>query len=269
MTNLCPTAEEVVRYAVEATEGNATAVLQRHVMSCDQCRSTVGSMRHIAQALRAHATVTDPESGHCLDEFALVQLVAGSPNPERRAEMVAHLSACARCRGNAAAISRVLEEPAIHTEIAKVSAVDSKSRNVRVALGSALGIAAAVTLFVIASPPPLGDEEGATPAHRDATITASIPPVAVAPTGSVETVSNIVWTSRARADLYRVTLFDTEGTVLWEAQTRDTFVVVADSIAFQAGVLYFWKVRARTGFDRWSETELVSFTIVTATPERQ
>ena len=66
-----------------------------------------------------------------------------------------------------------------------------------------------------------------------------------------------------------VTLFDTEGTVLWEAQTRDTFVVVADSVAFQAGVPYFWKVRGRTGFDRWSETELVSFTIVTATPERQ
>ena len=57
--------------------------------------------------------------------------------------------------------------------------------------------------------------------------------------------------------------------ILWEAQTRDTFVVVADSIAFQAGVPYFWKVRARTGFDRWSETDFVSFTIVTATPERQ
>ena len=267
MTNLCPTAEELLRYTLEATEGNATAALQRHIMSCDQCRSTVGSMRHAAEALRAHATVTDPESGHCLDEFALVELVAGSPNPERRAEMVAHLSACARCRGNAAAISRVLEEPAIHTEIANVSAVDSKSRKVRVALGGALGFAAAVTLFVIASP--LSDEEGATPAHRDATLTASIPPVAVAPTGSVETVYNIIWTSGAGADLYRVTLFDTEGTVLWEAQTRDTFVVVADSVAFQAGVPYFWKVRARTGFDRWSETELVSFTIVTATPERQ
>ncbi len=267
MTNRCPTAEELLRYTLDATEGKATAVLQRHVMSCDQCRSTVGSMRHTAQALRAHATVTDPESAHCLDEFALVELVSGSPNAERRAEMVAHLSACARCRGNAAAISRLLEEPAIHTEIANVSAVDSRSRNVRVALGGALGLAAAVTLFVVAGP--LSDEEGATQAHRDATLAASIPPVAVAPAGPVETVHNIVWTSGARADLYHVTLFDTEGTVLWEAQTRDTFVVVADSVAFQAGVPYFWKVRARTGFDRWSETELVSFTIVTATPERQ
>jgi hypothetical protein len=56
-------------------------------------------------------------------------------------------------------------------------------------------------------------------------------------------------------------VFDGGGSVLWETLTTDTLVVVPDGIALGAGVPYFWKVAARTSWDRWVVSDLTTFTL--------
>jgi hypothetical protein len=69
------------------------------------------------------------------------------------------------------------------------------------------------------------------------------------------------WTAVPGADRYRVTLFDADGRVLFETQVPDTIAALADSVSLQAGRPYFWKVEARTGFDRWTGSSLAEFRV--------
>ena len=45
------------------------------------------------------------------------------------------------------------------------------------------------------------------------------------------------------------------------AQLADTVAALPDSIALVAGRTYVWLVEARIGFDRWSTSGLVEFSI--------
>jgi len=63
------------------------------------------------------------------------------------------------------------------------------------------------------------------------------------------------------ADRYRVTLFDASGHVLYETQLAGTVAVLPDTVVLVAGRPYLWKVAARTGWDRWSPSELVEFSL--------
>ncbi len=64
-----------------------------------------------------------------------------------------------------------------------------------------------------------------------------------------------------QAEVYEVTLFGADA-VVWESRTRDTFAVVPDSVRVSSGVPYYWQVRARIGWDRWSQSQIAEFTIV-------
>ncbi len=75
------------------------------------------------------------------------------------------------------------------------------------------------------------------------------------------------WTSIAGADRYRVILFDAAGRVVYETQLTDTAATLPDSVTLAAGPPYLWKVEARAGWDRWSGSELVRFSI--AAPARR
>ena len=119
-------------------------------------------------------------------------------------------------------------------------------------------VAAAVAFLLIPRWP--HDED----AHRATVLTLSAPPEAVAPAGLVEAIIQFVWTSVPRADLYELTLFDQTGSILWQIQTRDTVAAVPDSLDLVPETSYFWKAEAQIGFDRWSESELVRFTITTS-----
>jgi hypothetical protein len=57
--------------------------------------------------------------------------------------------------------------------------------------------------------------------------------------------------------------------VIWVEETTDSVALVPDSLGLQAGETYFWKVRARTGWDRWSESDLTEFRIVARPDGRQ
>jgi len=63
------------------------------------------------------------------------------------------------------------------------------------------------------------------------------------------------------ADLYRVTLYDTAGEVIWQVDTRETHIAPPDMVRIEPGALYLWQVDARVGWDRWVSSELVRFSI--------
>lgn len=96
---------------------------------------------------------------------------------------------------------------------------------------------------------------------RDAEITAAISPTTIAPIGPIEALGSLVWTAVPQAEVYEVTLFGADA-VVWESRTRDTFVVVPDSVRVSSGVSYYWQVRARIGWDRWSQSQMAEFAVV-------
>lgn len=69
------------------------------------------------------------------------------------------------------------------------------------------------------------------------------------------------WSLVAGADRYRVTVFDAGGRVMYATEVADTSVPFPDSVALVPGASYLWKVDARTGFDRWTGSELAEFRV--------
>ena len=64
------------------------------------------------------------------------------------------------------------------------------------------------------------------------------------------------WSPVERADRYRVSVFDTTGTVAWRTETRDTSAILPLSAGLNSGSRYLWRVDARVGIDRWVESTL-------------
>lgn len=49
--------------------------------------------------------------------------------------------------------------------------------------------------------------------------------------------------------------------MLWERETADTSAPPQGSVMLRAGLAYYWRVEARTGFDRVAESDLTEFVI--------
>jgi len=92
-------------------------------------------------------------------------------------------------------------------------------------------------------------------------MTTTVAPNLIAPIGAVAAADTFRWTSVPRADRYRLTVFDREGTAVWEAEGSDTAMGPPKSITGERGTAYLWKVEARTGWDRWVASELVEFSV--------
>ncbi len=86
-------------------------------------------------------------------------------------------------------------------------------------------------------------------------------PAPVAPLGTVRTARELVWTPVDGADRYRVTLYDADAAVRYEAELDEPTAVLPDSVMLIAGRPYLWKVEARVGFDRWVASDLLEFRI--------
>jgi hypothetical protein len=71
----------------------------------------------------------------------------------------------------------------------------------------------------------------------------------------------MVWTSVPGAHAYEITLYDDKGSVLWEASGADTAIALPVRVALAPGRSYFWRVEARTGSERTSESDLVEFSV--------
>jgi hypothetical protein len=206
----------------------------------------------VRRTLRAQAR-TGALTPECLDDDTVAALAEGALDAAARAAVLPHLAGCSRCRGAVASVARALADSGVAREVRGVEGA-ARRRFYRIALS----LAAAATLLLVLVLPRQADDGG--PPHRDPPADASAP-VPIAPVGVVAEASPLVWTAVAGADRYRVTLSDALGVVLYETQLTDTVTALPDSIVLVSGRSYVWIVEARTGFDRWSTSRLVEFSI--------
>lgn len=202
---------------------------------------------------------SESATAECVDDDTIAALAAGGGalDPQVRASVVAHVAACPHCRAAVASVARALADPSVAREVAV--AEGRRRRFYRIALPVA---AAAVLLLLLVSP--TADNRG--PLHRGPTITATTAPVPLSPVGAVAEAATVRWGGVAGADRYRMTLFEASGRVVYETLTADTAVTLPDSILLAPGRPYLWKVEARTGFDRWTASDLAEFSIVGGRP---
>jgi putative zinc finger protein len=186
--------------------------------------------------------MTEPLDRH-LDPHEIATYVDGNVTGEARASIDAHLAACAECRAEVAQVSQIVR-----------TAPTARGVSRRIWI-PAVAAAALALLWV----GPRAFRESGTPEHRDDAVTATVAPRAIAPVGVVDRATDLVWSSVPYANNYRVRLFDADGTVLWEREAADTVVPIPDSIALRPQLLYYWRVEARTGFDRRAESDMVEF----------
>jgi hypothetical protein len=261
-----PAGEDLLRYALER-EGSHPA-LQAHVRGCAECAAAAARLRANAAALWRGADVRFERTAECLDDDMVAAMAEGSLTAEVRADAVRHLATCALCRNAVASVARALADPEV---VRAVRATDAGGvRRWAGRIGIPVGAAAAAVLLVLVLRQP-DPREGAT--HRGPPTAAtepltvqSIGAMVVAPRSPIGTVAGagvFSWGRVEGADRYRMTLFDASSAVVFETETADTVVALPDSVPLRAGQTYLWKVEARTGWDRWSPSDLVEFSIRT------
>jgi putative zinc finger protein len=185
----------------------------------------------------------DDRVGRHLEIDQVAAYVDGSLAADARRYVQAHLSACADCRAEVSDVTRAVGAP-------------PPAQRVSWGAWIATGAAAAVVLVVLPWTRPRRTE----PEHREATVTTTVAPRAIAPRGSVDAAKAFVWSAVPYADNYRVRVFDSTGTVIWESERGDTVAPLPASLVLRAGRPYYWKVEALTGFDRWVASDLLEFT---------
>jgi hypothetical protein len=234
-----------------------------------------------------------PATSDCLNEHAIAALAEGSLSAESRSAVLPHVAACARCRGAVASVARALANPDVAAEI-RASAATGPTRIHRIAR-IALPLAAAAALLLVVRLPGVGDgdppidrfppvtvpipgtsaptpapspgiDDPTPPTHRAPPITAAVAPNPTAPVGAVADARALRWDAVPGADRYRVTLFDAEGVVLYGTELPGTRAPLPDTVVLSSGRTYYWRVEARTGFDRWAASDLIGFSIAAGRP---
>ncbi len=225
-------------------------------------------MREIASLLQSPADGA-LETKDCFDELTVADILDNGVDFTQHPELILHLSACSRCRDQVTSVARALRHPSVAAEIDH-AAFPSELRVTRswrfVGLGALTAVAAAAA-FMVAGP--LAGKRASRPlvsvtnaqTHREPGMTTTTAPSLIAPIGALAAADTFRWTSVPRADRYRLTVFDRDGIVVWEADVGDTAIAWPDSIPGRRGTTYLWKVEARTGWDRWVASEMVEFSL--------
>jgi len=180
----------------------------------------------------------EPVSGH-LQSWEVAAFLDRSLSAAEQSRIEAHLADCEECR----------------TEVVEVADL-VRTQPLRRRWYLSVGLAAAAVLLVVTATIPLwrqGEES------REPVITLAPAPHLLAPVDRVALVDTLRWTSVARADRYRVRLFDANGALLFEQSTTDTLLALPASTTLQPGATYYWMVEARAGWDRWSASPLTAF----------
>jgi anti-sigma factor RsiW len=93
---------------------------------------------------------------------------------------------------------------------------------------------------------------------REQPVAAVQAPTPLEPVGAATGGVEFRW-KPAGGPRFRVVLFDSTGSALFEQTTTDAKLGLPDSIALFPGRLYLWKVEVETGVDRWLSSDLVPF----------
>ena len=155
----------------------------------------------------------------------------------RRVE--AHLASCDECRREVVEVSRTLRS--------------SRNRKPWVALGTLAAAASIVGVLLLApGARELGSPEAAAVrADGGALVDEGIPEIeVVSPTNAARIAREsplFVWKSNANLAIYRFTLTDESGDVLWSESTTDTVLSLTSEVILQPSTTYFWHVDALLG----------------------
>ena len=190
---------------------------------------------------------TSLNAGISMAHFAPEQIAAflgQTLAPDERRRVESHLLECGECRTEVLEVERIARS------------VPGPRRWAAVPILAAAAAALVLVVTQIGRP--------AAPVHREPTVQSSLAPATVTPSGSVARLEQLAWTGVVGADRYRVAVFDADGRVLWETTVSDTATSVPPSIAvlLDPSAAYFWSVRARVAWDRWTESGLTEFRVV-------
>jgi hypothetical protein len=272
MTN-CATPAELLLVVIADPNSGAPEDWSGHVESCRTCRARLYELQARLPSLAKTYGVT---AAH-LDDFAFSEVAGASRMSELADSAIAHLSHCEPCRREQAEIVKLLRDPLVRAELdrdrplslvagdadARVT-LERTSRGRRPYLTriAAAGLAAAAALFIaVRVLPSNGPGAETSAALRHATIDVAHASVPVAPRGEVRHVDAMVWTSVPHADLYRVSIFNSQGQVVWEAEVSDTTATPPVELLQQSSGELRWRVKARTSFDQWIDSDFAEFSL--------
>lgn len=250
----CPSDAVLMQYALSADDSAVVA----HVARCERCRSVLAELGGLAGELRRAGAVAAPAE-ECVDELVIARVADGGGT----AAELAHLAQCAACRADVLAVASATRQGTVAAEIENLERHAANGWGRRVLALGAAAAAIAVTVVLARSPAAAPAAAPAVDAvYRDAPPVATEDPVVVTPADVVASRPiRLVWRPTAEARQYRVTVFDIEGSIVWEGATADTAAAVPSSVPLAEGVAYWWRVEARVGFDRWTQSELASFSV--------
>jgi hypothetical protein len=196
-----------------------------------------------------------------VDRGLVERYLAGTLSEAEVEAFESHYLTCTRCQNElrlAAAIRDVLPEVQEAAPAPDVSpAAPSRRWLGRHARAGAVAAAIAAVLAGVVLLQPSRESLQ----HREPVPETAAVPTVEAPIGEVRTVNEFRWAPVASADLYKLTLYNLAGDVVWEVDTRETHVALPDAPRLEPGALYLWQVNARVDWDRWVSSELARFRI--------
>jgi hypothetical protein len=243
----CPQPDELLRYAAGQP---VTEAASSHVRSCAQCLERV---RWLRDAMSDVHNTGVPRTPHASPDT--IAAIADGEYPRVAREEFLHVSACSDCLSKVAMIVETLNDPAVAAELDALHSHESPNRSSRAAVRLLGGLAAAAVAAIVLLQP----AASRVAAYRESGITTTEPPGILSPRNGTRATDSIRWTAVPNADIYQVRIWSTEGSIVWSTETKN--VAVAMPATLSPGVQYLWEVKARTGWDRWVESELVPFFI--------
>ena len=174
--------------------------------------------------------------GEHLDEGTLAGFLDGDLSANDRERVAAHLEECEECRTEL----RQVGELAASFE----SRLEARRRSPRIRRWGLLGGALAASLIGFALLRRTAGPEMPASSVRDRAVTegaARIDVVAPASRDVARSDTNFVWRP-ANVDVYRFTLMNESGAVLFRAEVADTSIVWPRTVPVTPGTSYFWRV---------------------------
>jgi anti-sigma factor RsiW len=186
------------------------------------------------------AEVPEATAGHPPVE-EMVAYVRGRLDRSEHQRVEQHLAQCRLCANEIGDIVNLSEGRA--------------SRVRGVPLAAVAAAAAALFLVVWTGRSRLPDAPAST---REEPTAGPAAPTPLSPSGSEpgRVVFRWVTTGGLR---YRVVLFDSVGSALFENTTTDSMLALPDSLSVVPGGLYLWKVEVEVAPDRWVSSRVVEF----------
>jgi len=172
---------------------------------------------------------------------------------EDRLRFEAHLAECEFCRAEVVEVGRLL------------STMPTEGRRFPVVPAAGLVAAAVVALLLVVRPGPVVPPPTPYPVRSEATamdaegtpLFSIIRPEAGSPVGPENL--RFAWQAASDEALYRITVTDATGELVWEADTGDTEIDLPARVELRPATTYFWRVDALLSDGRSATTRVHDF----------